>query len=505
MSTAILEAHGLTKAYSGVMALSDVSIRIDEASIHALLGENGAGKSTLIKLVTGLVKPDAGVIRFSGHELTLGSAAEARAAGIGVVHQERELFRHFTVGENILIEKLAQHPLRPIDYPALHREAGAVLDQLGIAIDTRRPVSDLSVAEMQLVEIAKALALAPRLLLLDEPTASLSPGEAQHLFDLLRRLRQKGVSTLFISHKLNEVEAICDSVTVLRDGRNACESRSLADLDRAALIRLMIGRDHTTKRPAAGQTTPGATALELKGVATSAGHRDINLTVCKGEVVGIYGLVGAGRTELAQAIFGQQTITAGELFVNGARVIAPTAFAAVHRHRIGYVSEDRKGIGLIIDHSVLQNVGITSWLKLARGGWLTDGTIWARCREVVAAVEVKYASRFQKVKTLSGGNQQKISVGKWLASGAEILIVDEPSVGIDIRARAYMHELLRDLARKGAAVLVISSDLTEIVDLVDRVLVMKEFRLVAERPNSFDYDDVSLWTMEAMSGGGPAP
>jgi len=497
MSAPLLEARGLGKSFPGVKALQDVSIQLKPGSIHALLGENGAGKSTLIKIITGVHRQDEGELLLDAAPVSFAGPRDAIAAGIGAVHQERNLIPRFSVGENIALEHLGSRGLRPIDYAAVHAEARRWLDMLGIDLDPRLPVSRLSVAKMQLVEIAKALSLRSRLLLLDEPTASLTPHESEALFALLRKLRDDGVALLFVSHKLEEVQAICDEVTVLRDGRNACESRSMAGLGRQDLVRLMIGRSEQIPDWQARSFAGAPPALELKGIATALGHRDIDLDVRRGEIVGLYGLVGAGRTELAKAILGAVPITAGSVCVEGRSVAIRSVGETIHRHGIGYVSEDRKGEGLILQHSVLENAGITVWRRLAGSvGLLADTSVRAAVLPFIERLEVKTPSLRQLVGNLSGGNQQKISLAKWLAAGVRILIVDEPSIGIDIKTKAYLHALLRELSETGTAILLITSDMPEMITLADRIVVMDAYRIKGSIANDRNYAHMS----EAIMG-----
>ncbi len=488
MADTSLEARGIHKSFPGVLALQDVSISLRGGAIHALLGENGAGKSTLIKIITGVYRPDAGEMLLNGAPARFAGPRDAIAAGIGVVHQERNLIPRFSVGENIGLEHLGGGYLRAIDYDAIHSEARKWLDVLELDLDPRTPVSQLNVAKVQLVEIAKALSLRSRILLLDEPTASLTPQEAQVLFRLLRKLRDEGASLLFVSHKLEEVQEICDEVTVLRDGRNACPSRPMAGLARQDLVRLMIGRNEQVPAWSARSAEGKPAMLELNRVSTSLGHSNIDLKLRRCEIVGLYGLVGAGRTELAKCILGLHAITSGEIRIAGEPRRIDSVAKAIHKHGIGYISEDRKREGLILDHSVLENAGITVWRKLmSRLGLLRDETVRARVAPVIAGLEVRTPSLAQTVGNLSGGNQQKISVAKWLAAGVRILIVDEPSVGIDIKTKAYIHELLRRLADEGTAILLITSDLPEIVTVADRIVVMDDYRIKGELANTRDY------------------
>lgn len=488
----VFQARNIEKVFPGVRALKGVNLSLQPGSIHALLGENGAGKSTLIKVITGVHHQSSGQILVDGQEVRFSNPREAIARGIGVVHQERNLIPRFSIAENIHMEKLGAHYLKPIDYTALNRDARRWLEALNLEIDPATPVSELSVAQMQLVEIAKALSLQSRVLLLDEPTTSLTPSETDNLFRILRRLRDDGASLVFVSHKLEEVLDICDRVTVLRDGENACESRSMEGLGRQDLVRLMIGRAESGGgwRKRAVEHHP--MVLELEGVSTAIGHRNISLSVRKGEIVGLYGLVGAGRTELAKSIMGKFAVASGNVRVSGRPARIRSVAEAIHEYGVGYVSEDRKGDGLILQHSVLANAGVPIWRKLSNTfGVLSDGRIRAAVTPFLKKLEVKTPSLSQTVGNLSGGNQQKISVAKWLAADVKLLIVDEPSVGIDIKTKAYLHDLLRELADNGTAILVITSDMPEMVALADRIVVMDQYRVNGIVENNGVYADMS--------------
>jgi ribose transport system ATP-binding protein len=408
------------------------------------------------------------------------------------VHQERNLIPRFSVAENIHLEQMSRNALKPIDYAELNRTAKQWLDALEFDIDPATPVMDLSVAQMQLVEIAKALSLQSRVLLLDEPTASLTSNETKTLFTVLRRLRDQGVSLVFVSHKLEEVLEICDRVTVLRDGVNACQSQSLEGLGRQDLVRFMIGRNESAGGWHKRDTSANPTALELRNVSTAIGHRDIDLNVRKGEILGLYGLIGAGRSELAKSIMGVIPVTGGEVRIGGEIARISSVGEAIHRYGLGYVSEDRKGEGLLLPHSVLANAGIVVWKRLSGlFGSLSDAKIRASVSPFLERLEVKTPSISQTVGNLSGGNQQKISVAKWLAAGVKILIIDEPSVGIDIKTKAYLHDLLRELADSGTAVIVITSDMPEMVALADRIVVMDDYKVQGEIENDGAYEHMS--------------
>jgi ribose transport system ATP-binding protein len=493
-----LSIERVSKSFPSVRALDNVSMEFSPGEIHALMGENGAGKSTLIKIMTGVHRPDAGDIKLDGATVSFGSPRDALAAGIGAVHQERNLIPRFSVGENILLEHL---PLRYglVDYAAVDKRSREVLDLLDPDIETRAEVSGLSVAQMQLVEIAKALSLDARVLLLDEPTASITNHEAAALFAVLRRLKADGVAIVFVSHKLDEVMAISDRVSVLRDGRIAASNEPIAAMTRGRLVSLMIGREERTAQISRRMTANGSITLALRDVATSYGHAGITLSLRKGEIVGLYGLVGAGRTELARAIFGVGRITAGELLIRGKNARIDGPYQALKRHRIGLVSEDRKFEGLILSHSVGGNIAMTIWGRIASAIGLVGPRNEARAvRPYVDKLAIKISSLSQPVATLSGGNQQKVSIAKWLVTGTDILIIDEPTVGVDIKTKVELHELIGELARQGVAVLLISSDMAEMTTLADRIAVMHGFRIIGEFDNDRRYETTSRAIMDRI-------
>ncbi|MEU3478404.1 sugar ABC transporter ATP-binding protein [Streptomyces sp. NPDC033754] len=492
MSEVLLECEDIVKVFPGVRALDGVGLRLTAGSVHALLGENGAGKSTLIKVITGVHAPDGGRLVRSGRELRLRSPLEATGAGIGVVHQERNLIPGFSVAENITLQN---PPSRRglIDRDAMTAPALRCLAELGLDIDPHRPVRELSVAQQQLVEIAKALHTDSRVLLLDEPTASLSPQEAEHLFDVVRRLTARGTCVVFVSHKLEEVFAICDTVTVLRDGRSVLESAPLSEHTQDDVVTLMVGRAHavTAMTPRTVDTS-AAPALSLAGLSTAAGHQDVSLDVRPGEIVGLYGLVGAGRSELVKAVLGLDRVTGGEIRVYGevARIGSPRQ--ALHRYGIGYLTENRKEEGVFLDQPVLRNITVTVWRKLAKAlGHVSSRKEREVAQDLVDRLGIRISGLEQNAGELSGGNQQKVSLAKWLAADTRLLVVDEPTVGVDVRTKHAFHELIWELARGGLPILLISSDLAEMVTLADRVVVMADHRVRGEVANDHDYDRMS--------------
>ena len=494
-----LEVSGIRKQFPGVIALDDVSLRLRAGEIHALLGENGAGKSTLIKILTGVYQPDEGEIRLDGAQVRFASPRSALAAGISVVHQERNLITQFTVAENILLERLPTRGLQLVDHAAINRLAKPWIEMVSLEAAPTKPVSELSVAQMQLVEIAKALSLQARILLMDEPTAAITPHEVAYLFRILDDLRRRNVALVFVSHKLEEVFELCDRVTVLRDGRNACADLEVASVDQDRLVTYMIGRAEVTSQ-LPPKPDPGDAMLEVKGLTTDPRDRGISLELRKGEVLGVYGLVGAGRSRLAKALVGEIKMTGGEVRVRGVKARIKGFREALERHRIGYVSEDRKQEGLILLHSVRSNTSITIWRRLRSfGQWIRRAAEDAAILPSLRQLDVRSHSLSQSVGTLSGGNQQKVSIAKWLAAKAEILIIDEPTVGIDIKTKAALHELIWDLAANGKSVLLISSDMPEVIRLSDRILVMRNHAIVGEIPNTHEYEEMSESIMAQLS------
>jgi ribose transport system ATP-binding protein len=493
-----LVIEAVSKSFPGVRALDSVSLDLKAGEIHALMGENGAGKSTLIKIVTGLYRPDSGRVLLDGQPIAFGSPRDALAAGVSAVHQERNLIPRFSVGENILLERLpTKNGL--VDYGAVEQEARRYLSLLDRGIDPRAEVRNLSVAQMQIVEIAKALSLEAKILLLDEPTASITEHETAALFKLLRQLRGDGVAIVFVSHKLEEVFAIADRVTVLRDGKNVATGAPMTEMTRQKLVSLMIGREERVAQMGERPVDAGQIVLEAKRLSTSLGHREIDLALHRGEILGLYGLVGAGRSELARAMLGGAKISGGELRIRGAPARIRDMHEALTKFRIGYVSEDRKQEGLILMHSIKENVAITIWTRLAGAlGLISPGAETRAVAPFIKRLEIRAPSLDRPVGNLSGGNQQKVSIAKWLAANADILIIDEPTVGIDIKTKTYLHELIGEIAREGVSILLISSDMAEMITLADRILVMHGFRLVGEVANDHRYETTSQAIMGAI-------
>ena len=499
-------AENVVKRFPGVLALDGATLRLEDGTVHALLGENGAGKSTLIKVVTGVYRPDGGRLLISDgpsalREVQFSGPHDSQRAGIGVVHQERNLIPAFSVAENIALQALPQRR-GFVSRAAMFELAGRCLDHLDVGLDLHSPVEGLSVAHKQLVEIAKALAVDSSVLLLDEPTASLTTDEAERLFTVVRRLRDHGRAVVLVSHKLEEVFAIADTVTVLRDGRSVTEAQPLRDFTRAQIVDLMVGREYTEVETTSRRVDRSALpVIELEDVSTRAGHRDVSLHVHRGEIVGLYGLVGAGRTELARCILGLDRITAGSVRVNGAPARIRGVTAALHRFRIGYVTENRKEEGLFLDQPISRNVAVTVWRRLARAGLVRSKDERALVEQYREQLGMRIRGPRQLAGELSGGNQQKVSLAKWLAADCDILVIDEPTVGIDVRTKAAFHDLIVKLADTGIAILLITSDLPEMVALADRIAVMKDYVIVGELDNNHRYDTTSQAVIRMIHDG----
>ncbi len=496
----VLEVSGVSKSFPGVQALDNVALTLRAGEIHALIGENGAGKSTLIKIITGLYQPDAGYLRMHGSKVRFASPREAIEAGISFVPQERNLIPTFSVGENIMLERMPTRAGMFADYRRVNEEAKKWLDVIGLDISPAAIVSNLSAAQMQLVETARALSLESRVLLLDEPTASITPHETEFLFSVLRGLRERGVAILFVSHKLEEVSELCDCVTVLRDGRNTATNESLTNMDRDRLVSLMIGRTQAVTALPVRSVSREQPALSVRGLHAESGARGVNFDLYGGEVLGLYGLVGAGRSELANALIGASRVTAGEIFVNGVLAHIHNVADALNTYGIGYVSENRKAEGLILPHTIIANVSITIWRRIAGlFGWISGKDEKSIVSRLVNQLDIKTPSLSQVVNNLSGGNQQKVSLAKWLAAEAKVLIIDEPTIGIDIKTKYALHELIWDLAGQGRAILLISSEMPEMIRLADRILVMKGHRIVAEINNTHQYAEISSTIINCLT------
>jgi rhamnose transport system ATP-binding protein len=472
-----LELRKVVKTFGAVVALRSGTLALDNGSIHALVGENGAGKSTLVKIIAGLYQPDSGEFLLNGEPVSFGSTAQAKAAGIAVIYQEPTLFPDLTVTENIFMGRQPLRSFGRIDRKAMHSEAIALFDRLGVNINPDRPARGLSIADQQIIEIAKAISLDARVLIMDEPTAALSGVEVDRLFAVARSLRDEGRALLFISHRFDEVFALCDVVTVMRDG-SYISTEKVADTDVDTIVRQMVGRDVSELFPKQ-EATVGDVLLDVHGLTRAGVFRDISFQVRAGEIVGLAGLVGAGRSEVARAVFGVDRYDSGTVTLEGRRVPGHDPAAAM-RAGLGLVPEDRRKQGLVIGTSVARNLTLSIRTQLARAGIITDRAENAASRIWASRLEVKSAALDTEVGTFSGGNQQKVVLAKWLATEPKVLIVDEPTRGIDVGTKAEVHRLLSQLAGEGIGILMISSELPEVLGMADRVLVLREGRLTAE-------------------------
>jgi ribose transport system ATP-binding protein len=478
----VLELRHISKSFPGVHALVDVSLEFRAGEIHGLIGENGAGKSTAIKLMTGLHSPDTGEIVLDRHPVTFPDHRAALVQGIGLVPQELQVIPDASVAENVMLDKLVTHRFGAIDWPATERAAAVHLARVGLDVPPEQPARGLSAARKQLLQIAKALSAKVRVLILDEPTSSLTEHEAHRLFALLRELRDQGVAIIFVSHKLEEVLGLCDRVSVLRDGRFVA-TRETAQLTSVELVQLMIGRECNDDHLGPLSPDPAVEVLRAEHLVRAGHADDVSFVLHRGEILGFYGLVGAGRTEVARLLIGEEPMDSGRVLIRGQVAVIRNAGHALYGHRLGYVTENRKEEGLFLDDSVQTNLTLAVWPRLRRA--------WNRCidsaaetvvaRRFVDALQIRPPTLEQRVRHLSGGNQQKVSLGKWLAADCDILIIDEPTVGVDIGAKRQIHELIWNLAAKeGKSVILISSDLPEIVRVAHRLLVFREHRIVGE-------------------------
>ena len=471
MTEYILELKNISKRFSGVEVLHDVSFSLRSGEVHAMLGENGAGKSTLVKVVTGVHQPDSGVIYLNGAPVHFGDTRESRQAGIAAIYQELSLFPDLNVAENIFI---GRHPTTlggRIDWRKLYAEAEKLLVSLGVHLDFKQKAHNLSIAQQQMVEIARAFSINARILIMDEPTSSLTLNEVDDLFRLVRRLRDEGTAIIFISHRLEELFELADRVTVLRDGAYV-DTRQMKGVTRDDLIRMMVGRTITNMFPKQ-DVKAGRVVLKVDHLTRDGAFRDISFDLREGEILGMAGLVGAGRTNVARTIFGVEPPTSGVIQLDGReiRITSPQQAIALG---LAYVPEDRQLHGLFPPMNITANISMPVLQKYARRGWLRDKAERSAAFNAARQMEVRANNIWQKARELSGGNQQKVVLAKWLSTKPRILILDEPTRGIDVGTKAAVHALMSKLASEGMAILMISSELPEVLGMSDRVIVMRE-------------------------------
>jgi ABC-type sugar transport system ATPase subunit len=467
----------ISKRFLGVQALSDVSLEVAEGSCHALCGENGAGKSTLGKILAGIHRPDSGRVFVHGREVSFDSPRDALHAGVGMVHQELAFCENLTVAENLLLGAIPRKR-GFVDRTEMERRAREMVDEIGSHLDVRAPMRQLTIAQQQLVQIATAVCGGATIIVFDEPTSSLSQADADRLYVLIGRLKERGVTCIYVSHRMHEIYRLCDTISVLRDGQHVA-TRSASDVSEAELVRLMIGRSLSEYLPPSIEKPRGRELLRVVQLTQPGKFHDVSFALHEGEIVGLAGLVGAGRSEVAQALFGLELPASGSISVDGAPAVIHGAKDAIALG-LGLVPEDRKRQGLVLVETGLHNTSLPMLERLSRWGIVRRaeerrvGESWA------AKLRIRQTALDALVGGLSGGNQQKIVLARWLAANAKVLILDEPTRGVDVGAKAEIHGLIHDLAARGAAVLLISSELPEVIALSHRVLVMRQGEIVAE-------------------------
>ena len=479
MSDSLVEMRHITKTFPGVVALDDVTFECRRGEVHAVVGENGAGKSTLMNILAGVYQPDRGEINLRGKSVRIHSPHEAQRLGISIIYQELNLLPDLNVAGNVFLGREPRGPFGFVSTRQLEQQAQQVLRRLGVDLDPRTPLSRLSVAQQQMVEIAKALSLNAQLIIMDEPSATLGGQDLQRLFGVIAALKQEAVTVIYISHRIVEVFQVADRVTVFKDGR-VVGTYNVADIDRSSLVRMMIGRTLSEAFPSRGGQA-GNEVLSIRGLSCDGVLDDVSLTVHSGEIVGVAGLVGAGRTELARAIFGVRPIDRGEIRINGNTVRMNSPRDAL-RHSIGFLTEDRNEEGLVRGLSVRENTALPGLHRRQRWGFVNLRDETQAVTAVARGLDIRTPSLNSEVQYLSGGNRQKVVLAKWLISGPDLLIFDEPTRGIDVGAKSEIWHLMRELANQGKAILMISSELPEVIGLSDRVIVMHRGCIVGELP-----------------------
>jgi len=474
---AVLEMRRISKAFPGVRALDDASLSVRPGEVHALMGENGAGKSTLMKILAGAQHADSGEVLLDGTAIHVETPQQALDLGISIIYQELNLVPHLSVAENIFLGREQQLFPGWVDTRTMRRAAQALMDDLGMPIDVRTAVGTLPLAKRQMVEIAKATSRQARVIAMDEPSATLTDHELEHLFHLIEQLKNKGIGIIYISHRMDEVFRICDAVTVMRDGKTVGSHRINA-ITREEVLRLMVGRSLDETFPKV-HPTPGKPILEVKNLSRRGVLHDIAFTVHAGEVVGLAGLVGAGRTEIARCLFGADRSTTADIRIDGAPFVPSSPGAAI-RAGIGFVTEDRKDQGLLLSRSVRENASLASLRALSQFGFIRRRQEEENAREDVRKLRVRTPSVEQRVGNLSGGNQQKVVIAKWLRTPLKILILDEPTRGIDVGAKREIYQIMNELTAQGVGILMISSELPEVLGMADRILVVREGRIAGE-------------------------
>lgn len=495
-SQPLLQLDTVSKSFGPVNVIRDVSVSVHPGQVQALLGENGAGKSTLIKMMSGVYQPDSGRIIIDGQETHLPNTKAAEELGIGTIHQELNLVPTMSVAENVMLGRMPTR-LGMVNFREMRAQAQAALDIIGVDVDLDTPVGELGIARQQLVEIAKALSLNARILILDEPTAALTGHEIDQLFTVVDDLKAKGVGMVFISHHLDEIARIADTVSVLRDGEFVAEVPATTAED--ILVRLMVGRDIEDQFPRV-KPEIGPPVLEVSGLSSEGKFNDISFNVHAGEVVGLAGLVGAGRTEVIRALAGADPIDCGEVKIDNEPVPHHDIAEAIRRG-VGHVPESRKSQGLVLDATVGENLGLATLRSTARFGLADLRGQKSRAAEVAEKLRIRMASLDQPIRDLSGGNQQKAVFGRWVLAGSTVLLLDEPTRGVDVGAKVEIYNIINELTEAGGAVLMVSSELPEVLGMSDRVLVMSGGRLAGELPNTATQDEVMALAVSQIDDG----
>jgi len=473
----VLKMENITKTFPGVIALEDVSIELYKGEVLGILGENGAGKSTLIKILAGNYIKDSGSIFVNGEKFEIKNPSEAMASGIRVIYQELNTLNNLTVAENIFIgEQLVKGPFKIVDWKAMTKKAAEILDSLNVSLDPNSVIGDLSISEKQIVEIAKAISKDAKILVMDEPTAALSEEETQSLFKIIATLKLRGVSIIYISHRLKEIFQITDRVVVLRDGKKV-QSIKTKDTSANELVALMVGRDIKEMYPKR-EVPIGDAVMEVKNLYAE-GFADISFTLKKGEILGIFGLLGSGRTSLVKALFGANKVKSGEIIINNAKINVKSPRIA-RDEKMGLVPLDRKVEGLALHMGVKENITLANIDDLGKGFLLKRNIENVKARKWIEEMGIKTPTIDQEVNSLSGGNQQKVVLAKWLESGSKIIILNEPTRGIDVGAKIEIYKLMQNLCEKGSAIIMISSELPEILSIADRILVMSKGKITAQ-------------------------
>ena len=497
---AVLQLANVSKSFGPVNVIKDVSLSVRRGQVQALLGENGAGKSTLIKMIAGVHAPDSGKILIDGTEVTIASTNDSEAHGIATIHQELNLVPTLSVAENIMLGRTPKR-FGLVNYKHLNAQAQAALNLIGLDVPLKQKVGELGIAKQQLIEIAKALSMNARILILDEPTAALTGKEVDALFAILEELKAKGVAMVFISHHLDELARIADTISILRDGEFVAEVPASTDED--TLVQHMVGRAIEDQYPRGVVPETGAPLLEVNSLSSSGSFNDVSFTVHAGEVVGLAGLVGAGRTEVVRAIAGADKYDSGQVLVSGKKLKAGDIQGAI-RAGVGHIPEDRKGQALVLDGTVNENLGYATLGATAKAGLADRSGQKRRAQEVAEKLRIRMANIDQPIRNLSGGNQQKAVFGRWVLAQSNVLLLDEPTRGVDVGAKVEIYNIINEITANGGAVLMVSSDLPEVLGMSDRILVMSGGQLAGELPKNTTQDEIMALAVSNLSSAASA-